>query len=273
MTDTETRLGFGQFYGEAAAELFVDGLSVREVRGLPSRGVPRHTHECAHFCFVLRGACATREGGGIRRRGPSTLVFHPAGTTHEDRFDTGGGSCLMISLPSAFFEAWEAPRPPERSTALDDEELGFAGARMLRELRHPDALSPSAVEGIALEMLAATSSRMRTERSRPAWLPRACDYVREHASEPARVKDVARAVGVHPVHLARAFREHLGLSPSEYLRRVRVRRSIEWIASTAEGLASVAVHAGFCDQSELTKAFARETGTTPAAYRRMLRGR
>ena len=76
-------------------------------------------------------------------------------------------------------------------------------------------------------------------------------------------------MGVHPVHLARVFRSCLGVSPVEYLRKIRVRKAIEMMGS-AEGLATIAVRAGFFDQSELTKSFRREVGATPAAVRRII---
>jgi len=53
------------------------------------------------------------------------------------------------------------------------------------------------------------------------------------------------------------------------LRKIRVRKAIEMMGS-AEGLATIAVRAGFFDQSELTKSFRREVGATPAAVRRII---
>jgi AraC family transcriptional regulator len=136
----------------------------------------------------------------------------------------------------------------------------------------PDALSPLALEALALEMLSQAAVRQTSESGAPPWLERAREYIHDHAADPARVTDVAEAVGVHPVHLARVFRRRLRLSPGEYLRRVRVRQALDLIARTGDGLARIAIRTGFCDQSELTKAFRRELGTTPSMYRRILRG-
>lgn len=264
------RLGFGEFYGEVRSRARAGEFVVREITGAPPTDVTRHTHASPHFCLVVRGdyRTSTREIRG--RCGPSALLFHPASTTHDDRFAGEGGRCLMIGVPASALEAPGAVRPT-RSIGIDDAEIGFPGARMLREMGDPDRFSALVVEGLVLEMIGRAVDRRDPSADGPRWLERAREYVHDHATDPARVGEVAAAADVHPVHLARVFRARFGVSPGEYLRRVRVRKAMEMMATTDAGLAAIAARAGFCDQSELTKAFRRETGSTPGTYRRVMR--
>jgi AraC family transcriptional regulator len=78
-------------------------------------------------------------------------------------------------------------------------------------------------------------------------------------------------VGVHRVHLARRFRQHFGCSTTEYLRHLRVRAAAAALASTETPLATVALDAGFADQSHLCRTFKGETGLTPGAFRALTR--
>lgn len=273
MNDGVLRLGFGQFLGRVVLGADGTGIAVREVAARPGfRSVPRHTHEHAHFCLVVSGSFETTTHnlqGGCRT---ATLLFHPAGTTHEDRFLSPTGCCLTISLGPGVIERLAAPRLSPRSIAFDDAEIGFPASRMRRELRSPDPLSAISMEGLALEMIARALARVeRSDARPPAWLAHAVAFLSEAATDSVRVADVAEAAGVHPVHLARVFRRHLGLSPGEYLRRARVRAAMELVERTTEPLATIAIRSGFCDQSELTKAFRRELGTTPAAFRQAVR--
>jgi AraC family transcriptional regulator len=82
------------------------------------------------------------------------------------------------------------------------------------------------------------------------------------------IASVARDVGVHPVHLARAFRRFFGCTPAAYVRRVRVERAALMVRSTPMALAEIAAMCGFVDQSHMSRAFVRDIGGTPAAYRR-----
>jgi AraC family transcriptional regulator len=97
-------------------------------------------------------------------------------------------------------------------------------------------------------------------------------------AEQLTVAEVAAAVGVHPVHLARVFRLHYGMPVGGYVRGLR----LDWAAgrlAAADGadgadqnIAQIALLAGFYDQSHFTRAFKHRFGLTPRAYRRAAHG-
>ncbi len=78
----------------------------------------------------------------------------------------------------------------------------------------------------------------------------------------------AHVVGVHPDHLARAFRLRFGAPIGSYLRRLRLDWAAMRLETGDEGISAVALRAGFADQSHFTRTFKRHTGLTPQAYRR-----
>ena len=263
------RLAFGEFFGRTATSMAAPDVAVRAIVGSPPGGVPRHTHEEPHFCLVLDGAYRTQAKNLSGRCPPLTLLYHPAETTHEDAFDGAAGTAVVVSLHRRILEQPGAPRLGEASTAFADSELGFPGLRMHEELLAPDSASGLTLEALALEMIGAAARRPEVlDRRAPSWLSEVGELIRARAHEPAKVADLAAAVGVHPVHLARSFRRHLGVSPGDVLRRARVGRAVELIRSSEQRIADVAADCGFCDQADLTKAFRREIGTTPAAMRR-----
>ena len=107
----------------------------------------------------------------------------------------------------------------------------------------------------------------------PAWLWRAQELLHARFSETVRLADVAREVAVHPAHLARVFKGQFGISVGSYVRRLR----LDWAAVELErsdtSLAGVALTAGFADQSHFTRAFKRQLGITPSAFRASRCGR
>jgi AraC family transcriptional regulator len=107
------------------------------------------------------------------------------------------------------------------------------------------------------------------DKQQPRWLLRAREFLRE-TNPPPKIGEAAAVAGVHPVHLARAFRRHFHSSPGEYLRECRLERAKALLADARRTLADVAFAAGFCDQSELTHAFRRTYGWTPRQFRRLL---
>ena len=81
--------------------------------------------------------------------------------------------------------------------------------------------------------------------------------------------ELAAHAGVHPSHLARSFRRHLGCSPGAYLRRLRLERACEALAETRASILAIALEAGFSGQAHFTRAFHRTMGLPPGAYRKL----
>jgi AraC family transcriptional regulator len=95
------------------------------------------------------------------------------------------------------------------------------------------------------------------------------DRIHDEFPTRACVGELANEFDVHPVYLARAFRARYGCTITQYSHRLRVYSAADRIASTRLPLASVATGAGFADQSHLSRLFKRETGLTPASFRRI----
>ncbi len=98
-------------------------------------------------------------------------------------------------------------------------------------------------------------------------LRRAVDYVADSYRGRVSLSIAAALAGVSPSYLSRVFSQEMGETFSRYVRRIRVQRAEELLTGTDLSIAEIAEACGFADQSHLTQAFRRDTGTTPAAYR------
>ncbi|HET7471279.1 MAG TPA: helix-turn-helix transcriptional regulator, partial [Gemmatimonadales bacterium] len=153
--------------------------------------------------------------------------------------------------------------------------LSLLGCRLLVELRAGDVAAPLAIEGLLLEVVA-SASRAAELRLRGTTPPRWISEARDLLHDPGGVRslsDLAEAVGVHPVTLARGFRQAYGCSVGAYLRRLRIARAAQRLAETDDALAEIALAAGFADQSHFSNLFRQETGISPSAFRRSIKPR
>jgi AraC family transcriptional regulator len=262
-------LGRGVFYGQDRRELQTSSFEFAEMN-TAVREVPKHTHLDAHFVLVVRGIYLTAALPDEGPCGPSTLVFNPSGTTHRDRFKGSQGRFFTISVAPEIAAGIE--RNVHRPVSLTSGAIARTIQRAYSEFQDHTDFSPMIMEGLGLE-LAGRAGQWLDQRDRqpPGWLKRARDLIRDSRDASLRVKDIAEEAGVHPVHLARAFRQYFRCSPGEYARQCRMDRVRQLLASEKTPLAGIALHAGFKDQSQLTHAFKRFTGLTPSAFRRTFR--
>ena len=88
----------------------------------------------------------------------------------------------------------------------------------------------------------------------------------EQAEEPASLADLADAVGYAPHHFQRLFKRDLGISPAEYARGLRNRRTEQ--ALKANGRVTDAVYdAGYQSPSGFYEDAKERLGMTPSAWR------
>ncbi len=89
--------------------------------------------------------------------------------------------------------------------------------------------------------------------------------------EPLSLQAMADMAGVSRFHLLRGFFRATGATPHAYILQRRVRLARQLLAA-GEELTEASAHAGFADQSHMTRAFVRQLGVTPARYRRVVAG-
>ncbi|MHC5538136.1 helix-turn-helix domain-containing protein, partial [Singulisphaera rosea] len=128
---------------------------------------------------------------------------------------------------------------------------------------------------LALEIFA-EASRVTVppgDKTPPRWLRGARDLLHDRFAEMVSFDEIATAIGIHPVHLARTFRRYYGCTPGEYLRRLRVEFACQKLATTSTPLIEIALAAGFSDQSHFTRTFRLQMRMTPGEFRRHFRAR
>ncbi len=101
-----------------------------------------------------------------------------------------------------------------------------------------------------------------------ARLLKVVEFVTSHFSEPIEISDLARHVNLSPSQLQRDFSRLFGITPTRYIREVRIGVARHLLETGSESMAQVATACGFYDQSHFTRQFKESTGLPPLDYRR-----
>lgn len=91
-------------------------------------------------------------------------------------------------------------------------------------------------------------------------------YIAQHIDELITPADYARAAGYSPWYAARLFKEYTGLTPADYLRRLRLSASAKRLKSGAVSVTDEAIALNFGSVDGYTRAFRREFGINPSEY-------
>ena len=112
-----------------------------------------------------------------------------------------------------------------------------------------------------------TQARITDEKRQPKWLAQAVDLLHADFNRNLTINSVAAEVGVHPFHLSKVFKHFHQQTIGDYVKNLKVKFACQELFKPDSDLVSVALAAGFADQSHFTRVFKQVTGMTPGAFR------
>ena len=270
------KLREGSFFGQSLGHRTVAGITLAESLYRSDVAIPPHEHAMAYFDLVVEGVCSEFVHKKNRNRARSTLAFHPAGEVHHSCWHGSEARCFHIEISPMLLD-----RVRQHSLSFDSTvyfDMGtpnWIARRIYDEFHLMDDLSSLVIEGLTLELLA-ESARLASNivsSTPPRWLEKIRNTLREDFSRAPTLGQIASSAGVHPSHLARVFRRVHGCTVGDYVRNLRIEFACDRLRTTDAPLVEIALAAGFSDQSHFSKTFKRQTGMSPAIFKKSFRAR
>lgn len=229
--------------------------------------IHKHYHENAYLSLLINGRYREISSKAEQDLLPGALIYRPSGYRHANHFPDGGGSCLNIEIkPEALYEM--SGKAVFRDAPLIYPAGAFAYFYKLLYCFVND-LGSGLQEEYLFNWLAA--QKEQNIPLRLLWLPRVKSILEHELEEHHSIAALAARVHVHPVYLARAFKEREGLTPGEYLLKMRLRKATELLFRTRESVSAIAYATGFSDAAHFIRSFRACYGASPHKFRSVLK--
>ena len=160
----------------------------------------------------------------------------------------------------------------DSTAAYEGGTLSLLGTKLYQEFLTSDRASSLVIEGIMAEVAGevARAASLRDQHP-PRWLEQTRELLREQYAAHLSLAEIATTVGVHPVHLAQAFRRFYHSTVGEYVRAQRIEFACRELTFSETPLAEIARLAGFADQSHFARTFKQRVGVPPSRFRETAR--
>lgn len=176
---------------------------------------------------------------------------------------------VLEALPAVVHLRGHEGRAPEwlsgliRMIAVEMASTGPGSEAVVSRLT--DALLAQALRRCLLEADRASGGSRAVSDPQVA---RALRLIRERPDHPWSVPELAAAVGLSRSAFAERFRTATGETPIQNLTRYRLTRAAEYLRTTNAGIREIARLTGYESEVSVSKAFRRQFGVSPGAYRR-----
>jgi AraC family transcriptional regulator len=234
------------------------GACVRRVIDRSHACVPEHAHDWPVLSlFVIGSYLNETEVGKKIISGPSAVLYR-AGAAHRNTTEAVGFEQIEIE----FDPNWLGRPLP---TLPVTQWVGGRAGRETRYLLHAceAATSESHLRAALQRFLEVASRQPKCEPA--SWIGAINRRLREDTT--LNISDLAREVSRHPSWVGSAYKHATGEGLQETAARFRVERATRLLRETVQPSASIAIDAGFCDQSHMIRTFRRVLGRSPAAVR------
>jgi len=241
-------------------------------------------HDTVCIAAVTRGTFQYRSSEGRATLAPGGVVLGNHGTCFECGHEHGiGDRCVSFHLAPEYFErvvadvpgakaAFTAPRLPP----LQELTPVVAAAEAARDEKDNDALEEIALRfaGAVVTMLAdKRSSDRATSASDERRITDALRRIEREPGDSVSLRQLADDAAMSPYHFLRVFRQVAGITPHQFMLRMRLHRAALRLRRSRETISTIAFDAGFNDLSTFNRRFRRLMGATPGDYRaKALRG-
>ncbi|MCH5349520.1 MAG: helix-turn-helix transcriptional regulator [Oscillospiraceae bacterium] len=98
-------------------------------------------------------------------------------------------------------------------------------------------------------------------------ITRAIDFVCRNRTKRIKVDDVSKKLGLNRSYLSSLFIRETGYSLSSFIRREKIKASVNMLRFSDYTYADIAEYFGFASQSHFIQCFKKETGLTPKEFR------
>ncbi len=238
---------------------------------LPLRGELTATVEETAYCvhegevMIIPAGCmhALQMGPGNERE---LILFEMNGVFSLKEF---GAFRQLLSKP-LYLDAAHPVREKAQSVLLELLRIYRSGA-LLRNL-HCYALLLEMYAALGEDYLAGNASQanmnaLHRQLSGEDAFNRALDYVNTNYMDDVTLDSLAAYAGFSRYTLSRMFRQHTGLTFTQYLNDRRVSMAMELLASTRMPVTQVALQCGFNSIATFNRVFRELRGCTPTQYR------
>lgn len=115
-----------------------------------------------------------------------------------------------------------------------------------------------------------THAREKRQRANSALVGEVLKILHHEPNETLSVNEIADQMNCSRGYLHKSFSREVGMSPSDYLQRLKIRRACNHLRLEDSTITDVALGAGFGSSQHFAKVFRKYMGLTPTQYREQL---
>lgn len=260
----------GEFFGQTNEILDCNGLTLTHTE-YTHPYVDWHYHENAYFTFLLEGNVTEGNRKEIYDCSAGTLLYHCWEDAHYNIKPEVFTRGFHIEISKDWFENHQIFKSSlEGSFNIKDPALKLLTYQIFKETKLNDPDFELSIQQLLLSIFSQLKQESKGQEKSPVWTHKIDELLHESFTERINLTQLAQAIDIHPMHLSRDFHKYFHCNLGDYIRKLKINKSLGLLPNKHKSLTDIALDCGFSDQSHFIRCFRENIGITPLKYRNLL---
>lgn len=260
--------------------------------------VSSHMHSFIEIVFVAHGSCVHKYHGTEVTLIPGDIFIVVPHEEHSYTITSRTVIYNCLFYPEALGEDWKSLRQIKGLYDLLMVEPFYRSEEKKQEILHLQPAEASNLESILKLMLKEQTNRqtgahlvikanlimllaslgrawenqfpgdMHSYGGKREMLTEALKHIEENMNKDLTISDLAARVYLSPHYFRKVFREVTGLTPIEYINKIRISKAAQLLVQKDHSISEIAEKVGIMDMNYFSRMFRTHMGCSPTDYRR-----
>lgn len=227
-----------------------------------------HSHNNAHITLFLRGGTKEKRKNFSEVLGPGSLLFYHSDELHQNQDTLFPSKNINIEVDATILQKLQITEEIIEDSIKNTTLSKFLILKIFKESLIADTFSGDTIAMLFAQLSNCYEHAEKFEKS-PIWVKNLNELLNDSWSENPKLQDLAKILNLNPITISKHFPKYFGCTLGEYMRRIKINRSLLIIQSNKSNLTQIGLECGFADQSHFIRTFKNQTGFLPKQFQKL----
>lgn len=225
-----------------------------------------HYHENPHLSLIVEGGNFEHKKNQSSVKIFGNVSFYHSGEIHKTIPTVEMTKNLNLEIESVFIKENFLSENTFKNAVEKNSDSRLLMLKIYSELQLNDNLTETSIQVLLLNF---NEDLNILKYKSNKWCIDLKDILNDEWDEKHNLSDLSQRLGVHPVTISKYFRKYFGCTYGDYVRKIKIDKSLNLIKHSNQSLTEIAFLCGFADQSHFIRVFKLYTGINPKAFQKL----
>jgi AraC family transcriptional regulator len=227
-----------------------------------------HSHKNAHITLFLKGGTIEKRKNETYAVAPGTILFYHSDELHLNQNTLFPSKNINLEFDELHLNEYNIKEEVLNICTSDKIKTKLLIFKIYKESLINDTFSKDSINMLLVNYASGKNYAEHFLKC-PSWVKILYELLNDCWNENPSLNDLSKVLNINRISISKHFPKYFGCTFGEYMRRLKIDKSITLIQQSACSLTEISLDCGFSDQSHFIRTFKQKTGFLPQDFKRI----